>query len=829
MNLNKNFAKQVGIFLLFVIGFWAISALYLSPAIGGEKVLRQGDMQQVRLMRAEMDSVKAKTGEFPGWTDGMFSGMPTSLITGIQSGNLVHKSGVVQIFNMVQAPFSFLFVAMLSMFVLLLSAQVNRWLAAAGGIGYAFMTFSITSYEAGHITKVLAMAAMPGIIAGLILMARKSYLLGFAVLGLFFTVTVGYFHYQIAYYAGIMAGVFIAAELVRALIAKDAKHALIMGGLAVAGLAFGVLSNVGKIVDTEQYSRATMRGGSEVATGEKTPGTTKQTARKGLDKEYAFAWSYSPKESFTLLVPRFVGGSSGEKVGPNEINPESEQLPMYTGDLDFTSGPVYIGAVFMALFVMGFVIVVLLSKTDKDSYKLARGIALFSLLTTLISLFLAFGRFFSLNDVLFDILPYYNKFRTPMMALAIAQVTIPFFGLYALQLLFSYSGKDQEVIKKIMKTSFIAVGVLFGITMLVLMSSDFVSSQDPQLKQNNWPIEQLRDFRSSKAWSDLFRSIAFAGIAIGLIWLVMVKKQKQMIAWVGILILVSVDMIGISKRYLSDDNWEYKELEETVTPTAKDLEISKKNKDQARVFDFRYNPFNDAHSAPWHRGIGGYHPAKLSRYQDLISTCIAPTGGYADTLNNALDMLNCRYLLTFADRNDPRTEAYLERPTALGNAWFVNEVIIAPDAKTALQSVNIFKPADQAIVEKKDAETSAGLETRYTRDSSASIAMKKYSLDTITYAVSNSNKGLAVFSEIYYNESNGSWKCLADGKELPILRVNYTLRGAVLPAGTKEVVLYYNKKGNRYVPVEMGASGLLLALLGFVVVSGLLKKEENPE
>lgn len=198
MNLNKNFAKQVGIFLLFVIGFWAISALYLSPAIGGEKVLRQGDMQQVRLMRAEMDSVKAKTGEFPGWTDGMFSGMPTSLITGIQSGNLVHKSGVVQIFNMVQAPFSFLFVAMLSMFVLLLSAQVNRWLAAAGGIGYAFMTFSITSYEAGHITKVLAMAAMPGIIAGLILMARKSYLLGFAVLGLFFTVTVGYFHYQIA-------------------------------------------------------------------------------------------------------------------------------------------------------------------------------------------------------------------------------------------------------------------------------------------------------------------------------------------------------------------------------------------------------------------------------------------------------------------------------------------------------------------------------------------------------------------------------------------------------------------------------------------------------
>ncbi|MCC7297452.1 MAG: hypothetical protein IT244_03900, partial [Bacteroidia bacterium] len=420
MNLNKNFLKQAGLFLLFVFGFWAISAVYLSPAIGGEKVLRQGDMQQSRLMRAEMDSFKARYGEYPGWTDGLFSGMPTNMVTGIPTGNMVYKSGVAELFHLVKTPFNFLFVAMLSMFILLLSSGVNRWLAAAGGIGYAFMTFSITSYEAGHITKVLAMGVAPGMLAGMVYLSRKYYLLGTALLGVFFTLTLGYFHYQIAYYAGIVVGIYILFEVVGSLLNKDIKHALLAGGLAVLSLTAGVMTNLGKIIDTQEYAKATMRGGSEVVSEVPKNGpreNNSQVASKGLDKEYAFAWSYSPVESFTLLIPRFVGGSSGESIGENEITNDDSRLPLYFGELRFTSGPVYIGAVFICLFILGIVTVIVLGKTDSQKYRLAKTIMWFSIAATAVSLILAFGRFFSLNNFLFDVLPYYNKFRTPMMAL----------------------------------------------------------------------------------------------------------------------------------------------------------------------------------------------------------------------------------------------------------------------------------------------------------------------------------------------------------------------------------------------------------------------------
>lgn len=832
MNLNKKFLKQAGLFLAFVLGFWAISALYLSPAIGGEKVLRQGDMQQVRLMRAEMDSFKSIYGEYPGWSDGMFSGMPTSLITGIPNGNLIYQTGIAELFHLVNTPFNFLFVAMLSMFVLLLSANINRWLAAAGALGYAFMTFSITSYEAGHITKVLAMGAMPGILAGLIYLNRKKYLTGFMVLAFFFTLTVGYFHYQIAYYAGIMAGVFMVFATIHSFIKKDIKHALIMGALSVVGLGMGVVTNMGKIVDTEQYGKATMRGGSEVASEVPKNGPKQQVAKKGLDKEYAFSWSYSPVESFTLLVPRFVGGSSGEDIGENPITQDDSKLPLYFGDLQFTSGPVYIGAVFIMLFILGLISILMLTKANPDQYPNAKTILWFAVATTALSLILAFGRFFSLNDLLFDYLPYYNKFRTPMMALAIAQVTIPLLGLYGLNLLLNAGEDKKAIIQKILKTTLIAAGALVGVTGIILFGSDFSSPGDAQLAQRGWPteaVQQLKELRSSVAWKDLFRSVIFMGLAYFLVWLVMVKKQSKALAWGGIILLVLVDMIGVSKRYLSEENWEDKMVEEEIIPTPKDKELMQYNKSHARVFDLRYNPFNDAHSAPWHRSIGGYHPAKLSRYQDIISYCITPNGGNLSLesmmKNNALDMLDCGFIL--AQSSDGKSEVVYPRESALGNAWFASNVKHVSSAKQALETINVFNPKTEVVVE--DKESIKPSTDVFTVDSTASIRIKKYGLDTIDYVANNSNKGLAVFSEVYYNEPNGKWLCIADGKELPVLRVNYILRAVELPAGTKSVKMIYNKMNNPYLTIEKVASGMILLLLVVVVGKNAMRKEDETD
>lgn len=813
--------KQAGIFLLFVLGFWAVSAIYLSPAIGGEKVLIQGDMQQVRLMRAEMDSFKVRYGEYPGWSDGMFSGMPTTLITGIPTGNYVYKTGVMELFRLVGTPFNFLFVAMLSMFILLISSGVNRWLAAAGGLGYAFMTFSITSYEAGHITKVLAMGVMPGMLAGLILINRKKYLYGAAVLGVFFSLVVGYFHYQIAYYAGIIAGIFIVTEFIRAAIAKDTKHALSLAAISGVAMIAGVAANIGKLVDTAEYSSATMRGGSELASELPKNGPQQQTAKKGLERDYAFAWSYSPEECLTLLVPRIKGGSSGESVGMNDITQDDSRLPLYHGDLSFTSGPVYLGAVFMLLFVLGVVAVVFLSKSDPAKYSVAKGIMWFSVITFAVSLILAWGRFFGINDLLFDYLPYYNKFRTPMMALSIAQVVVPFFGLYALQLFLQAENK-AEVSKNIFKFGGIAAGSLMAIAAIAILSSDYVAPGDADLGKKGWPLDMLRDIRSSEAWKDWLRSLVFMAIPLGLIWYAVQKNLSKIVLWVGLILLVAVDMVGVSKRYLGEENWQYKEEEEAIVPTPKDAELMKFNKNHARVFDLRYNPFNDAHSAPWHRSIGGYHPAKLSRYQDLISYCITPNGGNLSSDwvidNNALDMLNCEYILTMSQ--DGKSEQVMPRTTALGNAWFVDSVVHVPSAKAAVETINAFNPATSVTVE--DQEKLKPSADVYSKDSTASIRIKYYMLDTIKYAVTNANKGLAVFSEIFYNEKNGRWKAFADGKELPVLRVNYILRGLELPAGTKEVIFIYEKQSNRYFTLEAGVSGLLLLLLAFVVVKGIL-------
>lgn len=757
MKLNMNYARQAGVFLLFVLGFWAVSALYLSPAIGGEKVLIQGDMQQTRLMRAEMDSFKARYGEYPGWSDGMFSGMPTTLITGIPTGNYVYRTGIMELFHMVGTPFNFLFVAMLSMFVLLISSGVNRWLAAAGGIGYAFMTFSITSYEAGHITKVLAMGVMPGMLAGLVLINKKKYLYGAAVLGVFFSLVVGYFHYQIAYYAGIIAGIFILTEFVRALIDGDSRHALMMAAVAGVAMIAGVAANLGKLVDTAEYSSATMRGGSELASELPKNGPQQQTSKKGLERDYAFAWSYSPEECLTLLVPRIMGGSSGESIGVNELTQDDSRLPLYHGELSFTSGPVYIGAVFMLLFILGIVSVLMLAKADPQKYAIARGIMWFSVIAVLISLVLAWGRFFSLNNFLFDYLPYYNKFRTPMMALAIAQVIIPFFGLYALQLLLT-SEDAGDTRKKIFIYAGIAAGALMAIAAVVILSAENKSPGDADLQPE--VVKQLKEIRSSVAWKDWFRSVLFMAIPFALIWYTVTRKLSAVVLWVGIILLVAVDMVGVSKRYLSDDNWQYKEEEEAIVPSPKDDQLMKLNKNHARVFDLRYSPFNDAHSAPWHRGIGGYHPAKLSRYQDLISYCITPNGGNlsSDWLmkNNALDMLNCEYILTLS--RDRKSEEVMQRSTALGNAWFVENVKHVAGAKAAVETINTFNPAKDVTVEDKEPVKPSA--DHYITDSAASISISYYMLDTIRYKVNNPNKGLAVFSEIYYSEKNGRWQSL---------------------------------------------------------------------
>ena len=839
MNLNKHFLKQAGLFLLFVIGFWFITMWYLSPPSEG-MVLKQGDMQQVRLMRYAAEQVKETTGTLPQWNDRLFSGMPGSLITGIEQGSLLLKYKVIELFGLVKSPFNFLFVAMLSMFVLLLSVKVDKWLAAAGAIGYAFMTFSISSYEAGHITKVLAMGAMPGVIGGLALLSQRRYLLGAAVTALFFGMVVNYFHYQIAYYAGIMVGLYFLVELISAIRSKDFKHLAMSSGIAIVAMGLAVLTCVGKLADTNDYAKATMRGGSAVA--EATGAKGAQVGKKGLDMDYAFSWSYGVDETFTLLVPGFKGGSSNEPV--SDVDFGDTRLPLYFGELQFTSGPVYLGATLVFLFVFGLMLAFVWKKDkpmDSDA-QLNFNWAIFGLVTFLVSVILGWGRHFFINEFLFENLPYYNKFRTPMMALVIAQVVVPMIGilgLYRFITLVQGDGLSEMAQKKVFKNTLILAGVLVGAVVLLTMATDFASPEtDKRIAEQGGmeTVNKIKELRSKLVWDDIFRSIMFIVALVGLVYVALKKQASTLVAGAVMILLVGFDMIGISKRYLTDDNWEDKETEEAILPSVIDNQIIANNKDGKRVIDYRggiNGAFNDNRAGAFHRNVGGYHPAKMSRYQDVMSYCIgssSPTGS-GDLMNNhALDMLNCGFIMGISQ--DGKSEIVVPRMTALGHAWFVDSVDEAATAKDALNMINTLNLRKHAVIEGADYKAGAPTEfalgaRNFATDSSSLVKRLFYSNDSIAYESNNTQAGLAVFSEIYYNEKNGAWKAYIDGKEAKALRVNYVLRGLEIPAGKHAVTWVYEPTDrSTMVNIEWASSALILLLVGGSLVQLMLKKDE---
>jgi len=839
MNLNKHFLKQAGLFLLFVIGFWSIASWYLAPPSDG-MVLKQGDMQQVRLMRYAAEQVKETTGTLPQWNDRLFSGMPGSLITGIEQGSLLLKYKVIELFGLVKSPFNFLFVAMLSMFVLLLSVRVDRWLAAAGAIGYAFMTFSISSYEAGHITKVLAMGAMPGVIGGLALLSQRKYLMGAAVTALFFGMVVNYFHYQIAYYAGIMVGLYFLVELVSAIRSKDLKHFAMSTSIAVVSMGLAVLTCVGKLADTNDYAKATMRGGSAVA--EATAAKGAQVGKTGLDMDYAFSWSYGIDETFTLLVPGFKGGSSNEMV--NDADFGETRLPLYFGDLQFTSGPVYLGATLVFLFVFGLMLAFVWKKDKPEDAQAQLNFnwAVFGLITFLVSVILGWGRHFFINEFLFNNLPYYNKFRTPMMALVIAQVVVPMIGLLGLYRfieLIQYNGLSEVAQKKVFKNTLILAGALVGAVVLITWSSDFAALEtDKRIAEQGGmeTVNKIKELRGKLVWDDIFRSIMFIGALVGLVYVALKKQASTLVAGLVVIVLVGFDMVGVSKRYLTDDNWEDKETEEAILPSTIDNQIIANNKDGKRVIDYRggiNGAFNDNRAGAFHRNVGGYHPAKMSRYQDVMSYCIGSSGptGSGDLMNNhALDMLNCGFIMGISQ--DGKSEIVVPRMTALGHAWFVDSVIEGATAKDALTLINTQNLRKNAVIEANDYKSGAatgfvlGART-FSKDSVASIGRVFYSNDSIAYESNNGNSGLAVFSEIFYNEKNGAWKAYIDGKEAKALRVNYILRGLEIPAGKHAVTWVYEPADrSTMVNIEWASSALILLLVGGSLVQLLLKKDE---
>jgi hypothetical protein len=750
-------------YIMALVTFAVITLIFFGPVILDDKVLPQGDINQYQGMSKEISDFRAKTHEEPLWTNSMFGGMPAFQVSTFYRGNLAQY--IVKALGMGSDNYeSYLFIAMLGFYLLLLSLQVDAWLAIAGAIAYALATYNIIILEAGHNSKMHAISLLPYVVAGFMLLWRKKYLLGAAVSALGFSMLIYANHMQIAYYLFItmlIAGVVFLVFTIRD---KDFKHYILAFGIFAGCGVLGVVSNLSLLWTTYEYGNVTIRGKSDL--------TTNTQSKGGLDRDYAFGWSYGKLELMDLLIPNFMGGSSNQLMDEDSktvqaIHGQTRILPTYWGDQPFTSGPAYLGALMLFLFVLGLVIV-------DGPFKWWLGIA------TFLGMILATGHNFPIfNDPFFDYFPGYNKFRTVTMALIICQFTVPLLGILAVNRVLNKEVPKERVINGI----YIAGGITGGLCLIFLLFGSallgFSGGSDKQLQAEL--ISYLKEDRLSLLRGDALWSLILVLIGAGTVWALVQEKLSKSIA-VGILIVACLfDYIHVGKRFINSEVFtDQKEDQLKFAKSPADETISQDQSLDYRVFNTTVNTFNDASTSYYHKSVGGYHAAKLRRYQELIENQISK-GNMA-----VLDMLNTKYIIQKGQNGMPVAG---QNPGACGNAWFVDKVQLVDNADAEMKALDKFDPLQTAFVDKKFADDLKGYDGG--KDTSSKIRLISYAPNDLVYEYSAPKNQVAVFSEIYYQPG---WKATVDDKELPIMRANYVLRAIQLPAGSHKVEMKFQPK-----------------------------------
>ncbi|MBF9255289.1 YfhO family protein [Pontibacter sp. 172403-2] len=829
MTTSFNFRRDVLPHIVAIVIFLLLTALYFAPVLFEGKGLAQHDIQQFQGSAKEIQDYREKTGEEALWTNSMFSGMPSYLINTHYPGDWSGTIHSVLTFDM-PALAGNIFITLLCAYILLVALGMSSWLATIGAIAFAFSSYNIIILEAGHNTKSLSIAYIPMVLAGLLVALRRNLWLGAALFALGLTLNLHFNHLQMTYYMLLLVLVFAVVEIIFAIkngtIADLLKRGLVL--LVAAVLAVGV--NFGRLYTTAEYSQYSIRGKSELSTKNSGDRTS-----SGLDRDYAFNWSYGVGETMTLLIPDFYGGSSSAsldkdsetynaftKMGVPPVQAEqiiSQGLPMYWGPQPMTSGPVYVGAIICFLFVLG------LSIVDRRwvSWLVA---------ATVLSIVLAWGKNFeAFNYFMFDYFPGYNKFRAVSSALVIAQIAMPLLAMLALWKLI----KERSQIKDFEKKLLLSGGITAGICLLVWLfagMASFTSATDQQLIQAQFPIDAIRADRESLMRSDALRSLVFIVLAAGVLYFYLKNKISATVAIAGVGVLILIDLWAVDKRYLNDNDFQQQVVATHFAPTAADQAILKDKDPSYRVL-YLPNPFNDARSSYFHKSIGGYHGAKLRRYQDVIDSVMSnelqglittfqnnPTAETVTlALQNApvLNMLNTRYIIY----ND--AAAPLTNPAALGNAWFVEDVRTVNSPDEALQALRNFDPTNTAIVDVSEFDVPS---KSYTPNGST-IKLTKYNPNELTYEVNATGNQLAIFSEIYYP---AGWQAYIDGKPVDHIRANYVLRALPVPAGKHTIRFVFAPQsyalGNT---VSMISSILLLlVIIGAVVYAVKQKPEPAP-
>ena len=805
----KNF-KKFSPHLIVILLFVGISFTYFSPLLQG-KLLNMADFTHYKGMSKEVTDFRKVTGNEALWTNSMFSGMPAYQISTNSKGNLIQY--ISRIISLgIPRPANFLFLYLLGFYLLLLSLKVDYRISAVGAIAFSFSSYFFIIIMAGHMTKAHAIAFLPMVIAAVLYTYRGRMLLGGVLTSLAVALELYANHLQITYYLVLILILIGLVQFVKDFKANNLIDFSKRSGVLILAALLASATSVTRLSTTMEYGAESTRGKSELT-------NNLDNKTSGLDKDYATSWSYGVAETFTLLIPNFYGGASqGELTTDSETyqeikrNPNAKQLikqlPLYWGTQPFTSGPTYAGSIVMFFFIFGLLFV-------------NSEMRVWILLATIMSIMLAWGKnFMPLTDLFLDYFPGYNKFRAVSMILVIAEFTIPLLGFIALNKFLSKKDENYEadikvkdiksekvshvVVKsKKLRSLNLAFYIVGGLCLIfALMPSlffDFVGGQDANLSKNGWPIDALQSDRASLLSSDAWRSFIFITLTFGTMWMFLKNKisSKYVILILGLLVLA--DMWTVNKRYLNDDNFERKsKVNIPYQATPADQQILRDSDPNFRVFNQSVSTFNDASTSYFHKSIGGYHGAKLKRYQELIENHISK-GNMA-----VLNMLNTKYFIT------PKGKVQ-QNPGAMGNAWFVNKINLVANADAEIMALDGFSPANTAIV---DSRFSDQMIIKLDNDQ-ASISLTEYKPNYLKYNSTSPKNGIAIFSEIFYDKG---WNAYINGELKPHFRANYVLRGMQIPAGN-HLVEFKFEPDSYFVSERIAFASSILLLLLIVFVS----------
>lgn len=794
--------KKYWIDIAAVAVFVVISFAYFMPADLEGRILYRHDASAGRGAGQEITEYHQRTGKVSRWTNSTFSGMPTYQT----SPSYTSTDGLGEVMNAYHLWLPenvwYLFAYLLGFYILLRAFDFRRELAVLGSILWAFSSYFLIIIAAGHIWKVMALAYLPPMIAGVVMAYRGKYLWGLLLTAIFSAFEVKANHVQMTYYYLFIIVLMVIAFLAQAIREKKMRRFWKATLVCLAGAAIGICINLSNLYHTWEYGKESMRGKSELVKKD-----SHNQTNSGLDRDYITQWSYGIDETWTLLVPNAKGGASvplvNSETAMKKADPQFyqiyEQLGQYWGDQPGTSGPVYVGAFVLMLFILGLFIV-------KGPMKWAL------LAATVLSIMLSWGRnFMPLTDFFIDYVPLYSKFRTVASILVIAEFCIPLLAMMALKKIVD----DPTVLTKKIKWVYVSFALTGGIALLFALMpgvffSDFVSQSELQAlqqlpKEYFGPIiSNLTDMRKAVFTADCWRS--FWIIMVGTLLLLLFKAQKIRASWMigGIALLCLIDLWQVDKRYLNDSMFVEKSVREAPQAmTATDRQILQDKSLDYRVLNLATNTFNENETSYYHKSIGGYHAAKLRRYQEMIEAyishemsrlmpAIAEANGDmtkvdGDSLYPVLNMLNTKYIIVPLQSGQT---VPLLNPYAQGNAWFIDKLYYADNANGEIDKVGQIDLRHEAVTDKKFHDT---LGEATPQDAGATVTLEAYEPNQLTYTVSSAKGGIVVFSEIYYP----GWTATVDGKPVEVGRVNYILRAIRVTPGTHKVVLSFFPKSVR--------------------------------